>query len=636
MSPRLLKLVPALCLSMVIFASGSLFANGSELPYIGQKCTKKFQSIEGTSVQNGGDQIFLICFESTDNSPKWVWSKDENKIPVINWTKDPIAYGKTTPVNCKDYEDAQNSEFVKEYGRTYCKDGVWKNDTYEDSITVTAWVPPIEITTSEVVENVSAADQVAKEALADSIALLVFAAFAMMMTPAAIAGISASRDSSSNNFPRGTSNEQGIPEYIEIRARRDEKLKVEGARKNFLRFLLNPAVTLAKFKFFENYLRIRIEKISRFSPGLATIIRDGDYLRAFLGSITFFLYPLAIFIGIFSFIELQSRPEVSSPPALLPSLLPSFVCIALMIGIGVIDSLAGALAGATFVLLVYSANVLSVGITSDTKLISSTLLSIFLISFTPALFAGALRKFDGLHRDPGRNWNYAVDYLLSPLVTGWMVWKVIGVISDLSGAEFEVQNTPIKIAALIWFLLIIRYFIEHYVSRNWGDRVNEMIPNDVVPSRLSIVLRTGIKSAWIWLLITSVDTFKDKPSVVPILIALFALPSLIKLIWQNPPGKLGLLNLRGAPKIAMLFIIGIGLTQLLKDPKLLVHQELILGIALVPILFFSIIDALTEEHTHTPRFFVENKLGVGTYRIIGAAIYIFIAVNIFYMIIAQK
>ena len=83
MSPRLLKLVPALCLSMVIFASGSLFANGSELPYIGQKCIKKFESIEGTSVQNGGDQIFLICFESTDNSPKWVWSKDENKIPVI-------------------------------------------------------------------------------------------------------------------------------------------------------------------------------------------------------------------------------------------------------------------------------------------------------------------------------------------------------------------------------------------------------------------------------------------------------------------------------------------------------------------------------------------------------------------------
>jgi hypothetical protein len=630
MLTKLLKFVPALYLSMAFFTSGSFLANGAELPYIGQECIDKFESRAGTSVQNGGDQIYLICFKSTDNPAKWVWSKDRNEPPAINWTEDPIAYGRTTPEDCVG--DAKNSKFVDKYGRTYCEDGVWKNDAYEESITVTAWVPPLEIKAPEVAENVSVVDQVAKKALDDSAAVLLFAAFALMMTPAAIAGISTSKDSSSNNFPRGTSSEQGIPEYIEIRARRDEKLKVEGRRKKFLRFLLNPAVTLAKFRFFENYLRIRIEKISRFSPGLATIIRDGDYLRAVLGSITFFLYPLAIFIGIFGFIELQSQPEVSSPPTLLPSLLPSFLCIALMIGIGVLDSLAGALAGATFVLLVYFANVLPMGITSDSKRIFSTLVSIFLISCTPPLFAGALRKFDGLHRDPGRNWNYAVDYLLSPLVTGWMVWKVIGVISDLSGAEFEVQDAPIKIAALIWFVLIIRYFIEHYVSRNWGDRLNEMISNDVVPSRLSIFMRTVLKSAWIWLLITSVDTFKDRPSVVLLFIALFALPSLIKLTWKNPPEKLGLLNLRGAPKIAILFLIGIGLTQSLKDPKLVAHQELILEIALVPLLFFSIIDALTEEHTHTPRYFVENKRGVWTYRIIGAAIYIFIAANIFYMI----
>ena len=629
MSARLRKFMAALCFSMAIFAFGSHFANGLELPYIGQDCIDKFDSEPGTSLQNGGDQIYLICFESSDSPPRWVWSKDENKIPAINWTDGPIAYGRNPEV-CGD--DATNSKFDERYGRTYCdkKYGVWRNKTYEDSITVTAWVAPLGITTPDKAVNILADVQVAKKALDDSTGLLVLAAFAMMMTPAAISGISASRDSSSNNFPRGTSNEQGIPEYIEIRARRDEKLKVGGTKKRFLRFLLSPAVTLAKFRFFENYLRIRLEKISRFSPGLATIIRDGDYLRSFLGSITFFLYPLAMFTGIFGFIELQSRPEVSSPPTLLPS----FVFMALMIGIGVLDSLAGALAGGTFVLMVYLFEVFPIGITPDSKRIFSTLLSIFLISCTPPLFAGALRKFDGLHRDPGRNWNYAVDYLLSPLVTGWMVWKVIDVISDLSGAEFEVQDTPIKIAASIWFVLIIRYFIEHYVSRNWGDRLNEMIPNDVIPSRPSIVLRTIIKSAWLWLLITSVNTFRDRSSVIPVLIALFALPGLIKIIWQNPPKKLSLLNLRGAPKIAMLFLIGIGLTQLLKVPKLLDHQQLILGISLVPLVFFSIIDALTEEHTHTPRYFVENKWGVGTYRIMGAAIYVFIAANILYMITA--
>jgi hypothetical protein len=440
------------------------------------------------------------------------------------------------------------------------------------------------------------------------------------------------QNSSSDNFPRNTSGGQGVPEYIEISARRDEKLKIEGARKKFLRFLSNPAVTLAKYRFFENYLRIRIEKISRFTPGVATIIRDGDYLRAVLGSISFLLYPMAILTGIFGFIEIQSRPGLTSPSMLLSSLLPSFTCMALMIAIGVLDSLAGALAGATFVTLVFFVKVLPPGIPDEPKRIFSTLISIFLITCTPPLFAGVLRKFDGLHRDPGRNWNYAVDYLLSPLVTGWMVWKVIGVISDLSGAEFDVKDAPLKIATLIWFALIIRYFIEHYVSRNWGDRLNEMISNDLVQSRISILLRTVLKSAWIWILITSIGTFKNGSAAVPMIIALFALPSLIKLMWKNPSNRLGSLNLRGAPKIALLFLLGIALTQLLEDPNLKVHEDLILEIALVPLLFFSIIDALTEEHTHTPRYFVENKWGVRMYRSTGAAIYIFIAAYIYYMI----
>jgi hypothetical protein len=636
-----------LCLSLGILASGSFYANAVELPYIGLECTKKFDSQPGTSVEGGNDLVYLICFQSTNYTDKFVWSKDNNNPPVKLWIEDPIAYGKPYGKDLGQCETgAQNSAFVRKYGETYCEGrvwtegGVWKNDLYEKGdgiegkggIVKTAWVPPLEITPPGEAENVSEANLLTEKASGVSTTIVVLATFAMMVTSAAVSGVSTSKDSSSNNIPRGASNEQGVPEYIEISARRDEKLKIEGARKKFLRFLLNPAVTLAKYRFFENYLRIRIEKISRFTPGVATIIRDGDYLRAVLGSISFLLYPMAILTGIFGFIEIQSRPGLTSPSMLLSSLLPSFICMALMIAIGVLDSLAGALAGATFITLVFFVKVLPLGIPDEPKRIFSTLISIFLISCTPPLFAGVLRKFDGLHRDPGRNWNYAVDYLLSPLVTGWMVWKVIGVISDLSGTEFEVKDAPLKIAALIWFALIIRYFIEHYVSRNWGDRLNEMISNDLAQSRISILLRTVLKSAWIWILITSIGTFQNGTAAVPMIVALFALPSLIKLMWKNPSNRLGSLNLRGAPKIALLFLLGIALTKLLENPDLKVHEELILEIALVPLLFFSIIDALTEEHTHTPRYFVENKWGVMTYRITGAAIYIFIAVYIYYMI----
>jgi hypothetical protein len=637
------RVLLALCLLVGILASGSLHANALGEPYIGLECTKKFDSQPGTSVEGGNDLVYLICFQSTNYTDKFVWSKDNNNPPVKLWIEDPIAYGKPYGKDLGQCETgAQNSAFVRKYGETYCEGrvwtegGVWKNDLYEEGIVKTAVVPPLEITTPEVPENISAAEQATENALDNSTTIVVLATFAMAMTPAALSRIGSTQDSSSNNLPRGSSSGQGVPEYMEIKARRDEKLKVESSRRKFLRFLSNPAVTLAKYRFFENYLRISIERISRFSPGVATIVRDGDYLRAVLGSLTFFIYPIAILTGVFSFIELHSRTQGTSPSASIPLLLPSLIGMALMIAIGILDSLAGALAGATFAILTFSIHVWPLGSESDPKQIFATLISIFLITFTAPLFAGALRKFDGLHKDPGRNWNYAVDYLLSPLVTAWMVWKVLEVIADLSGSEFEDKHAPIKIAGFIWFVLIIRYFIEHYVARSWGDRLNEMIASDAGQSRVFFITGIALKSSWIWLLITSVGTFQGDPLGAPALIALFALPGLIKLMWPNPPEHLGLLNLRGAPKIAMLFLIGIGLTKLLENPRWLDHQALILELALVPLLFFSIIDVLTHEHTHTPRFFIDNKWGVRIYQAIGCGIYIFVAGYIFYTVFAPK
>ena len=650
---RLLKFVPALCLSMAILASGSLHANALGEPYIGLECFDKFESVIGTTDQNSDDKIYLVCFKSSNNESKFVWSKDNNKYPGITYT-DPIAYGRDVE---KDSDPClngpKNSKFADDYPGTYCDEDffflkgeieyvVWRNEIYEDGedgeggIVKTAWVAPLEITTPEAPENVSVAEQATKNAVENSTTIVVLATFAMAMTPAALNRIGSTQDSSSNNLPRGPSSGQGVPEYMEIKARRDEKLKVESSRRKFLRFLSNPAVTLAKYRFFENYLRITIERISRYSPGVATIVRDGDYLRAVLGSLTFFIYPIAILTGVFSFVELHSRTQGTSPPASIPLLLPSLIGMALMIAIGILDSLAGALASATFAILTFSIHVWPMGSESDPKQIFATLISIFLITFTAPLFAGALRKFDGLHKDPGRNWNYAVDYLLSPLVTAWMVWKVLEVIADLSGSEFEDKQAPIKIAAFIWFVLIIRYLIEHYVARSWGDRLNEMIASDVAQSRVFFIAGIALKSSWIWLLITSVGTFQGDPLGAPALIALFALPGLIKLMWPNPPEHLGLLNLRGAPKIALLFLIGIGLTKLLENPRLLDHHALILELALVPLLFFSIIDVLTHEHTHTPRFFIDNKWGIRIYQAIGCGIYIFVAGYIFYTVFALK
>ncbi len=297
LKPR--RFLLALGLLVGILASGSLHANALGDPYIGLECFDKFESDIGTTDQNSDAKIYLVCFRSSNNESKFVWSKDNNKYPAITYT-DPIAYGRDVEKDsdpCKT--GPENSEFADDYPGTYCDQEyfflkgeieyvVWRNEIYEDGIVRTAWVAPLEITTPEVPENISAAEQATENAIENSTTIVVLATFAMAMTPAALNRIGSTQDSSSNNLPRGSSSGQGVPEYMEIKARRDEKLKVESSRRKFLRFLSNPAVTLAKYRFFENYLRISIERISRFSPGVATIVRDGDYLRICLIVMNYF------------------------------------------------------------------------------------------------------------------------------------------------------------------------------------------------------------------------------------------------------------------------------------------------------------------------------------------------------------
>ena len=184
MDLRLYRVLLALFLSFGFLASASFNATALETRYIGQECEDKYESQAGTSIQGGSDLIYLICFESTDNPPRWVWSKDENEIAAINWTADPIAYGRTPEV-CGP--DAINSAFVTKFGRTYCQDGVWKNDTYEAAILRTAWVPPLE-TTVPILEINSAIPPAPTEdePLERSTTLLVLAAFAMIMTPTTV------------------------------------------------------------------------------------------------------------------------------------------------------------------------------------------------------------------------------------------------------------------------------------------------------------------------------------------------------------------------------------------------------------------------------------------------------------------
>jgi hypothetical protein len=615
-----------------ILISPLSLATATASPYLGQKCFTKFDSKAGTSTENGSDSINLICFKSLNDPDIWVWGKDNNLKPVNSWPLGEVAYGRNyggADQTCKELP--VNSSFYKFYGPTYCdtQNHVWMNDNYQSNIVPNTFVPPIqEIST---VGKKSNPDKSAKkqDAVNTSTTFMVLGAYLMIMTPATIPGSGALRNGSSSNFPNNAPYDQtgSVPEYLEIRARRDRKVNESKFHRNIIGFLFSPIITLTKYKFFEKILRSEIEKISRVSPGLGTILGDGDYLRAVIGSLNFILYPLSIAIAIYNFTEIEANTN--------SNLLPSFLGMSLLISIGIIDSFAGAISGSLLLLFIAVSNLFHSKFNLGKHEIV-TAITIFLLSCAPILFAGALRNFDREHTDSNRKWNHAVDYFLSPLVTSWLVWKVLKVLSlNFAEVDFENPNAPILIAGVVWVLVVCRYFLEHYVVKNWSDRLNVMIPNSTEQIKLFGIFGYLFKIIWIWLLITSIDTLPQDQKFVTAIIFLMIVPGILKFFWKNPPKQFAYLNLRGAPKIAIYFLLGLLVEKLLSNENLAISKELILGLAIIPPLFFSIMEALMEDKAPTSNLLLKNWIGVIVNRVLGMFIYLFIAGYIFYMIFGK-
>jgi hypothetical protein len=87
--------------------------------------------------------------------------------------------------------------------------------------------------------------------------------------------------------------------------------------------------------------------------------------------------------------------------------------------------LAGAIAASTFILIVAVNDLIDKDMGLGAYEYLSALIIIFTLSAGPGLFAGALRRFDGVHTNRTGKWERMIDYALSPLITSWVVWKVL-------------------------------------------------------------------------------------------------------------------------------------------------------------------------------------------------------------------
>jgi hypothetical protein len=389
---------------------------------------------------------------------------------------------------------------------------------------------------------------------------------------------------------------------MELRSRRERKFS---SGKGMRGFFTSPVMSLDKWSFFTVKVPTIIRKIGKLSPPAATIFGDADYLRASTGAFSLVLYPLALCLGILEYLSTDSK-DMTYP-------IPSKEFLILGLILGCFDALAGAISAITFGILIVSHDPSGKSMEMPWQQHYVILISIFILTTGPALFAGAMRRFDGVHTNRKGRWERLVDYALSPVVTAWVIWKVLEALPKIAGKEDAISAGTCKlIAAISWALIVIRYFVEGVTAKHFARRINEIVTETVPAPRWSRVFQYLRKGAWTWLLASVFLGAMSKPTWL--LVGLVVLPGLALILRIDPSARFEKFNISGAPRLGVMVVIGLILTGVIGDSESDMLNANVLAAALIPVLYFSVMEALAESSFKAPAYFYKTSTGRILYR----------------------
>ena len=618
MGNKINRVVVALLIGFTfpIFAGNQVVSAAPVSGVLGDSCMMFFQSRVIAADSTLTTEIAGVCFPSLNNPDIFVWSKDNNQIPAYTLVVDgdnKIGFGRNCVIikenDCSipdpkpsGYLEAE--PFVRAYPDTrYYPDnnnlsrtaetfgGLWFSETYISNIVRANYVAP------EAVVDVEDTTQVGDPTTSTAVssALLIGLAAAVSLTTAA--GSSPSQSSRSES-----------PDAPELLRARKERRFAHANR--FGSVFLGSVISMDRWVFFTKKLPALIRRIGKFSSTAATSIGDADYLRAVMGMFSLLIYPFAILIGVF-------ESNQSSDGSLL---IPGMLWLIAALILGCFDSLAGAISVMTYILLA------TVNLNNGSRFTweyFATFGMLFVITTGPGLFAGALRRFDGVHTHRSGKWERLVDYALSPIVTAWVVWKGLELIQAVSGAEFSANANDIKyVAAIVFVCIFLRYFLEGYVAKHFADRINEIVAESVPIEkrqkiRVHIFKAIGI-SVIAYVLLVKVSELTDSNTIWG-LSFLLLLPALALAVGIKPVDKISKFNVIGTPRLAILLCAGLILVVIPND-----NVGQFMAIAFTPILYFSLMEALAESHLKTPAYFYQERSGRFMYRLSSLLLYILI------------
>ena len=651
MFKKVVRTIAALVLS-VGFISVSLSAvtaaskvdNGHVL---GDTCDIHFQSAYVYLDANGSGVIGGLCAPSQNDPTKFIWLRDSNEKISMDYPGSPkIAFGRGAfpkGGSCPEKPmPSEDQKFVQDFPDTIClKDkGVWWSYAYAKKIVGADFsmiVDPISTETSTPV-MLPMEDAETKTiginletGIIDSLpvkfvesAVLAIATYLAIATPAVLAAavppVGQAQPSPPMNpkDPAMPENRdpQKVPDEYELRSRKERRFGVIGGAG----LLGHRLITLDAWRFFTRTLPAFIQRLAKFSSPAATIVGDGDYIRAVIGSLSFILYPVALVTGVTAFMEM--KPNVGAYP------LPSIHWLFAMVILGCFDALAGAICALAFTALVIATDPVGHVMDMPWEQHYSTLISLFILAAGPALFAGAMRRFDGVHTNRKGKWERLVDYALSPVVTSWVVWKVVEALPKIANSEpskvLERYSRWIALAAGL--SIILRYFLEGLVAKRWTGRINEIVAVSVAMDKWPRVLQYARKGAWTWLL-ASIFIGRNSFSTW-LLVGLVVAPGLAMAAGIKQSDRFNKLNVAGTPRLGIMFVIGLVLTGMIGSSKDAHLNFGFLLVALLPVFYFSLMEALTKSHITATPFFYETVKGRWIYRTGSVALYVLILYTI--------
>ena len=618
-------------LSFPIFTGNQVVNAAPVSGVLGESCTMFFQSRVIAADSTLTTEIAGVCFPSLNNPDIFIWSKDNNKIPAYTLVVDndgKIAFGRNCVIinenDCsipdpKPSEYLEAEPFVRAYPDTrYYPDdknesrsadtfgGLWFSETYISNIIRANYVAPEAVVDAEDATQVN--EPISSQAVSTTLLIGLLAAFSL--TSAA---------GSSSSYPSAPRPESPDAQEL-LRARKERRFTITN---QFSRFFQGSFISMDRWSFFTSKLPALIRWFGKRSAVAATSIGDADYLRAVMGIFSLLIYPLAILIGFF-----ESK-HLADGSLLIPGM---FWLTAALI-LGCFDSLAGAISVITFIIL--ATIDLDPG-SRFTKEYFATIGMLFAISTGPGLFAGALRRFDGVHTHRSGKWERLVDYALSPIVTAWVFWKGLELLPEMRKTvppNWSIDNWSIdirNIGVIVFICIFLRYFFEGFVAKHFAERINEIVTESIPMQKgphIALHIRKGIWISFIASLLLVPKTIPNETMWLIFFILL--LPAVTHGFELKSKDRIAQFNIIGTPRLAFLLCTGLALNSIFNSKSPSTNLGLYIFITFAPILYFNLMEALTESHLKSPAYFYQTRNGKLLYRTGSVLIYIFILSQIY-------